>query len=200
MLSQKRLLALGALGIGAACIVAAAIWWGNKGGDSKPTSLPAETEIAKEQEVAILRRPTAGNEKVLLELQPAGPDEKLYLIDNGSFYKSNQYRFAEYEHSFTYAVELPGRIDNARLILDLAGQYELSISSDGISWEVADVEKNRLTAVQTRQYTNRSERQYELGNYAEEGGRLYVKIADSRTDDPWGGILYKLKIIADVPE
>ncbi|UVI31809.1 S-layer homology domain-containing protein [Paenibacillus spongiae] len=115
-----------------------------------------------------------------------------YLFENeGSQLAGNGGRYADLANYFVYKLPVPADMQAPVAKLTLANRYQVSLSRDGDDWTIVDSE---MAAAEGE--NNLGERSYELGEYTNDGGYVYVKIANSQPSGGWGGMLKKLTLQA----
>jgi hypothetical protein len=100
-------------------------------------------------------------------------------------------RFADGNNHFTYRFDLPADVTGGKLTLDIGNQFLVQVSPDNQSWRtvlLADVPPGDTGL------RNRAERELDLNDLRGQSSTLYLRIADSHTEDGWGGWLARLTL------
>jgi hypothetical protein len=108
---------------------------------------------------------------------------------DGSVFDGNA-RFADGNSHFTYRFDLPSAVTGGMLTLDIGNQFLVQVSPDNLSWRTV-LEESETGDTGLR---NRAERSFDLNELRGQSQTLYVRIADSHTEDGWGGWLARLRL------
>jgi len=130
----------------------------------------------------------------VVEFTPGTPAEEPWLFDaggsqlNGEVYDGRA-RFADNERYFIYRFPIRAGTTGGTLRLDLQAEYLVQASTDGENWATVLEETRRIT-----DGSNRGWQELDVADLADPGETLYVRIADSFTEDGWGGWLAQLRL------
>ncbi|MFC8734531.1 GH92 family glycosyl hydrolase [Luteimicrobium sp. NPDC057192] len=136
------------------------------------------------------------------ELTPGTPEEAAWLVEDdgsklGDLDGGKHFRYADETSSFVYRLPLAGATAGT-LTLDIANQYDVSISHDRTTW-VSVLSEPGQPIFQS----NRAERSLDLATMLREAGgqgdALYVRIGDSSPADGWGGWLAGVRFEVSTP-
>ncbi|GGD82058.1 S-layer homology domain-containing protein [Paenibacillus nasutitermitis] len=131
-------------------------------------------------------------ETQLLSFRTGTEGENTYLFaDSGSELAGDGSRYADSDHYFVYRLPVTQEMIEPVAKLTLANRFEVSFSTDGENWVVADVESQPVVG-----QSNQAERSYPLSPYVSDSGSVYVKIGNSQKAGGWGGMLQKLVLTA----
>ncbi len=131
----------------------------------------------------------------VIAFTPFTPAEEPWLYEpdgsqaDGSVFDGNA-RFADGNAHFTYRFDLPSTVTGGTLTLDIGNQFLVQVSPDNQTWRT--VLQETLTG--DTGLRNRAERPLDLNDLRGQSRTLYVRIADSHTEDGWGGWLARLRL------
>jgi predicted alpha-1,2-mannosidase len=131
-----------------------------------------------------------------IEFTPGTDAETPWLVDpdgsqlDGSIHDGNG-RFADNGSHFTYRFALPADVAGGTLTLEIGNEYLVDVSTDGTSWRTVlreDREIRDLSNLGNPMQT------LDLNDLRGSSRTLYVRVADSKPDDGWGGWLGHLTL------
>jgi len=124
-------------------------------------------------------------------------DESTYLVeDSGSnVVPSEPFRYADADKYFVYRLPVGRNFTSAFVTLLLQNEFEVSASSDGTNFTVIGREERKHAELP--QEGNLEYRTYDITDYVNVSGDVYIKIGDSHKEDGYGGILRSLKLFTE---
>ena len=143
--------------------------------ENQPEDIPKEPAGTIENAFSMATDGTA------LETQYLYEDNGSGTFDSGT----EKWRFADNSSSWVYGFGFSDALSSAKLELDLGGQYQVSISSDGSNW---------LPLAGSVQAVPRSILKFELPAEMDKTTKLYIKFSDADTSDGFGPGLQNLTI------
>jgi len=130
----------------------------------------------------------------VVEFTPGTEAETPWLFEDagsqldGAVYDGRA-RFCDGSSSATYRFLLPSDVTGGTLALDIGNQFLVQVSTDNATWRTILVEQNNI-----RDLSNRAIRTFDLNDLRGTSGVLYVRIADSQTQDGWGAWLARVRL------
>ncbi|MCQ6561012.1 OmpL47-type beta-barrel domain-containing protein [Paenibacillus mendelii] len=119
---------------------------------------------------------------------PSYLDNQFMIQNTGSI--DNDHRYADETRQFIYKFDLENGINNAALTMDIAGNYVVDVSKDGMNWSPAANAYGNLS----RTTINSSLSGWLVNNPSK---TIYVRFTDGTPQDGHGPSLYHLAISAD---
>jgi predicted alpha-1,2-mannosidase len=128
-----------------------------------------------------------------IEFSPNSAEEEPWLSDPDGSQLTNvggrDGRYADNAAHFTYRFDIPADVTGGTLTLDIGNQFVVDTSTDGQAWSTAMRETGDV-----RDLSNLHERSVDL-NAVRGGARtLYVRVADARPENGWGGWLGHVRL------
>ena len=129
-----------------------------------------------------------------IEFTPGTDAETPWLIDpdgsqlDGAIHDGHG-RFADNGSHFTYRFDLPADVTGGTLALELGNEYLVDVSTDGQSWRTVLREGREI-----QDQSNFGTQTLDLNDLRGSSRTLYVRVADSKPDDGWGGWLGHLTL------
>jgi hypothetical protein len=128
-----------------------------------------------------------------IEFDPGSDAERPWLFeDNGSQLtnvNNREGRYADGTSWFTYRFDLPADVTGGTVTLDIGNEFLVQASTDGTTWRTVLQDTN-----QVHDLSNLQPRDLDLNDLRAGGQTVYLRVADSKTDDGWGGWLAHVKV------
>lgn len=120
-------------------------------------------------------------------LTPSYLDSQFLVYNTGAI--DNGHRYADEDRQLIYKFNLTNHVSEATLTMDLAGNYVVDISTDGVNWSPAADAMGNLNRI-----TISSDLSGWLANNAEK--MIWVRFADKTPQDGHGPSVYHLSLAA----
>jgi len=113
--------------------------------------------------------------------------ETLYLHEDNATAMDGGYRYADGDANWVYKFDLADDADQAKLMLDIGGSYEVDVSKDGTKWEVA---------AKANGNSSRASLENSLSDWLKDNASktIYVRFKSGNPQDENGMILYNLSL------